>query len=321
MRRSTRRSLALAASSPPDRHGYFSLGADAEYLAAMIGEVPFYLEANHRMPRTFRENQVHLSQVAGWCEADYPLVELPGRPTRETDRRIAGYVAERIPDGATLQAGIGAIPNEVLGLLGGHAGLGVHTELLSDGFVDLVERGVITGANKLTHRNKIITTTALGSQRLYDFVDENPGVEFWPVSYTNDPRNIAKEDHMVAINATLEVDFLGQCASESIGSDYWSSSGGQPDFTRGAMFAEHGQSFIVLHSTTANESVSRIVAQLHPGAAVTTFKNVVDCVVTEHSVAELRGSSIRERTRKLISIAHPKFRDGLTRQASEMGYM
>jgi acyl-CoA hydrolase len=321
MRRSTRRSLALAASSPPDRHGYFSLGADAEYLAAMIGEVPFYLEANHRMPRTFGENQVHLSQVAGWCEADYPLVELPGRPTRETDRRIAGYVAERIPDGATLQAGIGAIPNEVLGLLGSHAGLGVHTELLSDGFVDLVERGVITGANKLTHRNKIITTTALGSQRLYDFVDENPGVEFWPVSYTNDPRNIAKEDHMVAVNATLEVDFLGQCASESIGSDYWSSSGGQPDFTRGAMFAEHGQSFIVLHSTTADESVSRIVAQLHPGAAVTTFKNVVDCVVTEHGVAELRGSSIRERTRRLIAIAHPKFRDGLTRQASEMGYM
>lgn len=321
MRRSTRRSLALAASSPPDRHGYFSLGADAEYLAAMIGEVPFYLEANHRMPRTFGENQVHLSQVAGWCEADYPLVELPGRPTRETDRRIAGYVAERIPDGATLQAGIGAIPNEVLGLLGSHAGLGVHTELLSDGFVDLVERGVITGANKLTHRNKIITTTALGSQRLYDFVDENPGVEFWPVSYTNDPRNIAKEDHMVAVNATLEVDFLGQCASESIGSDYWSSSGGQPDFTRGSMFAEHGQSFIVLHSTTADESVSRIVAQLHPGAAVTTFKNVVDCVVTEYGVAELRGSSIRERTRKLITIAHPKFRDGLTRQAREMGYM
>jgi acyl-CoA hydrolase len=152
-------------------------------------------------------------------------------------------------------------------------------------------------------------------------VDENPGVEFWPVSYTNDPRNIAKEDHMVVINATLEVDLLGQCASESLGSDYWSSSGGQPDFTRGTMFSEHGQSFIVLHSTTADESVSRIVAQLHPGAAVTTFKNVVDRVVTEYGVAELRGSSIRERTRKLISIAHPKFRDELTRQAREIGYV
>jgi acyl-CoA hydrolase len=321
MNLSTRRSLALAAAATPDRHGYFSLGPHAEYLAAMIGDVPFFLEVNHKMPRTFGENQVHISQVVGWCEADYPLLELPSRPTRQTDREIAQYVAERIPDGATFQAGIGAIPNEVLGLLGDRNGLGVHTELLSDGFIDLVERGVITGANKRTHRNKIITTTALGSERLYDFVDENPGVEFWPVSYTNDPRNIAKEDHMVAINATLEVDFLGQCASESLGSDYFSSSGGQPDYTRGAMFAEHGQSFIVLHSTTADESVSRIVAQLHPGAAVTTFKNVVDRIVTEYGVAELRGSSIRERTRRLISIAHPKFRDELTRQAGEMGYM
>ena len=316
---STRRSLAAA--SPPDRHGYFSLGPHAEYMAAMIGEVPFFLEVNHEMPRTFGENQVHISQVVGGCEADYPLLELPGRPTQETDRRIAEYVAERILDGATLQAGIGTIPNEVLGLLGDHKGLGLHTELLSDGFVDLVERGVITGANKQTHRNKIITTSALGSQRLYDFVDDNPGVEFWPVSYTNDPRNIAKEDRMVAINATLEVDFLGQCASESLGSDYWSSSGGQPDFARRAMFAEHGRSFIVLHSMTADESVSRIAAQLHPGAAVTTFKNVVDCVVTEYGVAELRGSSIRERTKKLIGIAHPKFRDELTRRAREIGYM
>jgi acyl-CoA hydrolase len=321
MRQSTQRSLALSAASPPDRHGYFSLGTQAEYLAAMIGEVPFFLEANHKMPRTFGENQVHVSQIVGWCEADYPLFELPTRPMRETDRKIAEHVAERIPNGASLQVGIGAIPDEVLTLLGDHSNLGVHTELLSDGIVDLVERGVITGTAKSTHRNKIISTTCLGSQRLYDFVDENPGVELWPVSHTNDPRNIAKEDHMAAINATLEVDFLGQCASESLGSDYWSSSGGQPDFARGTMFAEHGQSFIVLHSTKADESVSRIVAQLHPGAAVTTFKNVVDCVVTEYGVAELRGSSIRERTRKLISIAHPKFRDGLTQHAREMGYM
>ena len=321
MRDSTRCSLVLAAVAPPDRHGYFSLGCHAEYAAAMIGEVPFFVEVNPRMPRTFGENQVHLSQVAGWCEADYPLVELPPRPVRDTDRRIAELVAERIPNGATLQAGIGAIPNEVLGLLGTHKGLGVHTELLSDGFVELVEKGAITGARKNTHQNKILTTTALGSQELYEFVDENPGVEFWPVSYTNDPRNIAREDHMVTINATLEVDFLGQCASESLGSEYWSSSGGQPDFARGAIFAEHGQSFIVLHSTTSDESVSRIVAQLHPGAAVTTFKNVVDRVVTEYGVAELRGSSIRERTRKLIGIAHPKFRDELERQARDMGYL
>jgi acyl-CoA hydrolase len=321
MRRSTKCSLVLAAVAPPDRHGYFSLGCHAEYAAAMIGVVPLFVEVNHQMPRTFGENQVHLSQIVGWCEADYPLAALPPRPSRNADRRIAELVVERIPDGATLQAGIGSIPNEVLGLLGNHKDLGVHTELLSDGFVDLVEKGVITGARKRTHRNKIITTTALGSQRLYEFVDENPGVEFWPVNHTNDPRNIARENHIAAINATVEVDFLGQCASESLGSEYWSSSGGQPDFTRGALSAEHGQSFIVLHSTTADESVSRIVAQLHPGAAVTTFKNVVDCVVTEYGVAELRGSSIRERTCKLIRIAHPKFRDELERRARDLGYV
>jgi acyl-CoA hydrolase len=321
MRHATGCSLMLAAVSPPDRHGYFSLGTHADYAAALIGEVPFFAEVNHRMPRTYGENQVHVSQIVGWCEADYPLSELPARPPREADRQIAGYVAERIPDGATLQAGIGSIPNEVLGLLRDHKDLGVNSELLSDGFVELIERGVITGTRKRNHRNKVVATNALGSQRLYEFVEENAGVEFWPVDHTNDAGNIASEESFVAINATLEVDFLGQCASESLGSEYWSSSGGQPDFARGALFSEHGQSFIVLHSTTADEATSRIVAQLHPGAAVTTFKNTVDRVVTEYGVAELRGSSIRERTRRLIGIAHPKFRDGLAHQAREMNYL
>jgi acyl-CoA hydrolase len=321
MRRTTSCSLVLAAVSPPDRHGYFSLGTHADYVASLIGEAPFFVEVNHRMPRTYGENQVHISQVVGWCEADYPLAALPPRPLREADRKIAGYVAERIPDGATLQAGIGSIPNEVLGLLGDHRDLGVNSELLADGFVDLIEKGVINGTRKRTHRNKAIAANALGSQRLYEFVKENPGVEFWPVDHTNDERNIAAEESFVAINATLEVDFLGQCASESLGSEYWSSSGGQPDFARGALFSEHGQSFIVLHSTAADGSISRIVAQLHPGAAVTTFKNTVDRVVTEYGVAELHGSSIRERTRKLIGIAHPKFRDELERKAREMGFL
>jgi acyl-CoA hydrolase len=321
MRRTTRCSLVLAAVSPPDRHGYFSLGTHADYVAPLIGEAPFFVEVNHRMPRTYGENQVHISQVVGWCVADYPLSELPLRSLQEAARKIAGYVAERIPNGATLQAGIGSIPNEVLGLLSDHKELGVNSELLSDGFVDLIEKGVITGTRKRSHRNKAIAANALGSQRLYEFVKENPGVEFWPVDHTNDERNIAAEDSFVAINATLEVDFLGQCASESLGSEYWSSSGGQPDFARGALFSEHGQSFIVLHSTAAEESISRIVAQLHPGAAVTTFKNTVDRVVTEYGVAELRGSSIRERTRKLIGIAHPKFRDELEHKAREMDYL
>jgi acyl-CoA hydrolase len=313
--------LVLAAVSAPDRHGYFSLGCHAEYVAAMIGEVPFFVEVNRRMPRTFGENQLHVSQVEGWCEADYPLVELPAHETRPADRRIAELVAERVPDGATLQVGIGAIPDHVLGLLADHQHLGVHTELISDGVVDLVEAGAITGTRKRTHRNKIVTTTALGTRRVYDFVADNPGVEFWPVDYTNDPRNIAREDRFTAINATVEVDFLGQCASESLGSQYWSSSGGQPDFARGAVLAEHGQAFIVLHSTAQDDSVSRIVPQLHPGAAVTTFKNVVDRVVTEYGVAELRGSSIRERAERLVAIAHPKFRDELGRSGRELGYL
>ncbi len=321
MRRTVSDPIALATVSPPDEHGYFSLGCHAEYVAAMVGEMPFFVEVNAQMPRTFGENQIHISQVFGWCEADYPLVEVPPREPQEADRQIAQLVAERIPDGATIQAGIGAVPDQVLALLAEHRDLGVHTELLSEGFVDLVEKGVITGTRKRTHRNKIITTTALGTKRLFDFVADNPGVEFWPVEETNNPRKIAEEPHFTSINATIEVDFLGQCASESLGSAYWSSSGGQADFAHGAVQSEGGQAFIVLHSTTGDGKNSRIVPRLHPGAAVTTFKNVVDKVVTEHGVAELRGSTIAERTRRLIAIAHPKFRDQLTAEAHACGYL
>ena len=319
--RSLKPSLVVVTVAPADRHGYFSLGCHAEYVAAFIGEVPFFVEVNPRMPRTFGENQVRVDQVVGWCEVETPMVEVPPVPASEIDRRIAGFIAERVPNGATLQVGVGSIPNAVLALLVDHRELGVHTEFFGDGFVDLVERGVVTGSRKQTHKNKIITTSALGTRRLYEFLDENAGVEFWPVNHTNDPWNVAREDDMVTINATLEVDFLGQCASESLGTDYWSSSGGQPDFARGAIMAARGQSFIVLHSTTHDESASRVVPQLHPGAAVTTFKNIVDRVVTEYGVAELRGSSIRERTRRLIALAHPKFRDDLGRRAREIGYL
>jgi len=321
MRQSLAPRLVLAAVSPPDEHGYFSLGANAEYTASFIGEVPFFVEANPQVPRTFGGNQLHISDVVGYCEADTPMVELVQPPGQARDHQIAALVAERIPDGATLQAGIGAVPNLVLGMLGDHSELGVHTELLGDGFVDLVERGVVTGTRKSTHRNKLVTTSALGGKPLYEFVADNPGVEFHPVDYTNDPRVISREPNMTAINAALEVDFLGQCASESLGSDYLSSSGGQPDYARGAVMAEHGQAFIVLHATTAGDTVSRIVPQLHLGAAVTTFKNIVDKVVTEFGVAELRGSSIAERTRRLIAIAHPSFREELTSRARELGYL
>ena len=321
MRTATKCSLLVAAASPPDEHGFFSLGAHAEYVAALAGEMPVFLEANAQVPRTRGENQVHVRDIVGWCEADYPLVEVPSTAPSAADSTIASLVAERIPDGATLQIGIGSVPEQVIQSLRGHRRLGIHTELFPEGFVDLIEAGAVTGEDKSTHRHKALTTSAIGSSRLYDFIADNPGVEFWPVDYTNDPRVIGQQRRMNVVNATLEVDFLGQCASESLGSTYWSSSGGQPDFARGALFSEEGQSFIVLHSSNHDESVSRIVCRLHPGAAVTTFKNVVDKVVTEYGVAELRGQPIRERTKRLIAIAHPKFRDQLERDAREIGFL
>lgn len=321
LRLCTKTSIVLAAASPIDSHGYFSLGTNADYVAAFIGKVPFFLEANHRMPRTFGRNQVHVSQVLGWTEVDRPLVEVPPVEPSDVDRAIAAHVAERIPNGACLQVGIGAVPNAMLRMLVDHQHLGLHTELLSDGVIDLVEAGALTGTNKVLSPNKMVATFALGTQRLYDFLHENAAVELLPVDYVNSPRVIAQEPDFVSVNATTEVDFLGQCASETVGGRYYSSSGGQSDFARGAMYSERGQGFIVLHSTARNGAVSRIRPTLSPGSAVTTNKNTVDRVVTEWGVAELRGRSIRERTRGLIDIAHPTFRDELEAEGRRMGYL
>ena len=234
------------------------------------------------------------------------------------DQAIAALVAERIPDRATIQAGIGGMPNALLSMLKGHKDLGVHTELLSDGVIDLVESGVVNGIHKEFRRGKIVTTLALGSQRLYDFLHENSAVDFAPVEWVNDPRVIAREPNFVSINATTEVDFYGQCASETVAGKYFSSSGGQYDFARGAVYSDGGQSFIVLQSTTRDGSTSKIRPTLTPGSVVTTSKNTVDKIVTEYGVAEMRGKTLRERARALIAIAHPKFRDELTDAAREM---
>ena len=313
--------LVVAAVSAPDRHGYFSLGTNSDYVASFIGRARFFVEANAQMPRTFGRNQIHESQVLGWCEADYPLVEVPPAEPDAIDRSIAALVAERIGDGVTIQTGIGAIPNAILADLGNHRDLGVHTELLSDGLVDLVEAGVVNGVRKRLNRTKVVGTFALGTRRLYDFLADNTAIELWPVRYVNNPRIVAGEPNFVSINATLAVDFLGQCASETIGSRYWSSSGGQSDFARGAMFSEGGQGFIVVRSTAKHGEVSSICAQLPTGSAVTTMKNTVDKVVTEYGVAELRGRTIAERTDALIAVAHPAFRDQLTRDAQALGYL
>lgn len=321
LRESTRCSMVLAAAAPMDRHGYFSLGTNCDYVAPFVGQVPFFLEVNAQMPRTFGRNHIHVSQIAGWCEVDRPLVAIEEVTPGELDHRIAAFVADRIPDGATIQAGIGSIPNAVLSGLRGHHNLGVHTELLSDGFIELIESGVANGSRKRLSPGKVVTTFALGTQSLYEFLHENPAVELLPVDYVNDPRVIAEEECFVSINATVEIDLIGQCASETVAGRYWSSSGGQADFARGAMYSENGRAFIVLPSTAGDGSISRIRATLTPGSVVTTLKNTVDHVVTEYGVADLRGRSLSQRAHALINIAHPQFRDELTAEAKALGYL
>lgn len=320
LRSCTTNPVVLAAASPMDAHGYFSLGTNCDYVAPFIGQVPFFLEVNAQMPRTFGRNQLHVSQVAGFVEVDRALPEAPVASSTDADRAIAALVAERVDDGDTIQCGIGALPNAVLDALSDHQHLGVHTELLSDGLVALIEAGIVTGTHKTLNPHKVVTTFAIGSKRVYDFLHQNSAVEFWPVDYVNDPRIIAREADFVSINATLAVDFLGQCASETLAGRYWSSSGGQADFARGAAWSKDGEGFIVLHATTSDGKISRIMPTLPPGSAVTTLKNTVDKVVTEFGVAELRGKSIRERAQALIAIAHPDFRDELTAAAAAMGY-
>ncbi|WP_240688927.1 acetyl-CoA hydrolase/transferase family protein [Ammoniphilus sp. YIM 78166] len=321
LRETTKTSLVIACASSIDEHGYFSFGTQADYISSFIGKVPFFLEVNMNMPRTFGANQIHISQIEGYIVEDYPLHEVQPPLITDIDRQIATYVAEQIENESTIQAGIGAIPNAVISLLNHHQNLGIHTELLSDGVVDLVERGVVNGVAKKTHPGKVVATFALGTNRLYEYIHENPGVSFLPVEEVNDPRLIAREDKMISINATTEVDFFGQCASETVGGKYYSSSGGQSDFARGARFAKQGKGFICMHSTTKQDTISRIRPQLSLGSAVTTSKNDVDRVVTEYGVAELRGRSIADRTRALISVAHPKFRDELTFEARKLGFL
>lgn len=315
--------VVLAAASPPDEHGYFTLGLSADYAAALIGRVPFVLEVNPRMPRTMGSNRLHRSEVAAWFEApptDLIKFDDPD-DIRPENKAIAALVADRIPDHATIQLGIGAIPSEVATLLVDHQHLGVHTELLSNPIVDLVEAGAVTGTYKKMNRGRIVTTFALGSQRLYDFCHDNDAVVFLAVDEVNDPRRIGREPNFISINATLEVDLFGQCASESIGATYWSGSGGQADFARGAQYSEGGEGFLVLRSTTGGGAVSRIVPRLTEGAVVTTVKNTVDNVVTEHGVAELAGRTLAERARALVAVADPAHRESLRAEAYAMGLL
>lgn len=317
----TKNPVVVCQTSPMDEDGYFSLGTEADYTASFIGKAPYVIQVNEQMPRTNGKNKIHFSQVEGFIRHNQPLNEIPEVPIRNIDQKIAEYIAERINHGSTLQVGIGGIPNAVVGLLNNHRDLGVHTEMLTDGIYQLVQQGVITGKEKVTHKEKIIASFVLGSKNLYDFIDNNQSIEMLTVDQVNDPRIIAQEDNMVAINATTEVDFYGQCASETVAGKYYSSTGGQADFSRGVRFAKNGKGFICLYSTAKDDTISRIQPILAPGSVVTTSKNDVDYVVTEYGITQLKGKSIFERTKSLIEIAHPKFRDELTFEAKKMGFL
>ena len=321
IRTSTNLSMIMAVASPMDEFGYFSLGTQADIVSEFIGTVPFILEVNSHMPRTFGQNQIHISQIAGYVENDRPLFADSAPPIGEKDLQIASYVTDTIKNGDTLQIGIGSIPNAVVSLLKDHRHLGVHTEMFVDGIVDLVEAGAIDGTQKFTNKGKIIATFAHGTQKLYDFLHNNPSVEFLPVSTVNDPREIAKEERIVSINATTEVDLFGQCASETVAGRYYSSTGGQADFARGVRFAKEGKGFVCMTSTAKNDELSRIKLSLTPGSVVTTSKNDIDTIVTEYGMAKMFGKSISDRAKQLIAIAHPKFREELTFEAKKMGFI
>ncbi|TAA72578.1 acetyl-CoA hydrolase/transferase family protein [Planococcus salinarum] len=319
LKKTTKMSMIMTVASPMDEHGYFTFGTQADYVAEFVGEVPFVLEVNENMPRTYGHNHIHISQIAGFVEHHAPLSEEKAGSISDKDLMIASSIIEDIKDGDTLQIGIGSVPNAVISMLKDHRHLGIHTEMLPDGVVDLVKAGAVDGTRKYTNRGKVIATFAYGSQKLYDFLDNNPVVEFLPVSTVNDPREIAKEKNIVSINATTEVDLIGQCASETVGGKYYSSSGGQVDFSRGVRFAENGKGYICMPSTAKGDTLSRINLQLAPGSVVTTGKNDVDNIVTEYGVARLHGVSISERAKRLIGIAHPKFRDELMFDAKKNG--
>ena len=305
--------VALIHVSPPDRWGYCSMGVSVEtslYAARKAKHI--IAQVNPRMPRTLGNTQVHVSELDAIVEVVQELPEIPRVEPSAEHKAIASFIAPLIEDGACLQTGIGSLPDAILPYLTDRRDLGVHTETLSEGAIPLIESGVITGARKTVNRYKVVLGFALGSRRLYDFVDENPIFEFQPNSYTNDPFIISQNQRVVAINSALEVDITGQVCSDSIGPKFYSGFGGQLDFIRGAARSKGGKPIIALPSTAKGGALSRIKPMLTPGAGVVTTRADVHYVVTEYGIAYLHGKTIRQRAEALINIAHPKFRAELT---------
>lgn len=308
--------VALISVSPPDEHGFCSLGVSIDIVkAAAESASRVAAEVNSNMPRTMGDTFLHVDQLTWLVPSEAPLLELHVPEPDEIAVRIGNNIAELVEDGATLQIGIGTIPDAVLSCLRDRRDLGVHTEMFSDGVVDLVERGVLTGARKTLHRGKIVASFVLGSRRVFDFVHENPMCELHPTEYTNDPFRIAQNARMVSINSALEVDLTGQVCADSIGTYFYSGIGGQVDFVRGAARSEGGKPIIALPSVARAAGRSRIVSTLTPGAGVVTTRGDVHYVVTEWGVADLHGRTIRERALALIHIAHPDHREALMAEA------
>ncbi len=314
--------VALIHVTPPDRHGFCSFGVSVDITkpAAETARVVI-AEVNPRMPRTLGNSFIHVSKIDALVENDAPLYEFVTPGESEVARRIARNVADLIEDGSTIQVGYGGIPNALLHYLKEKKDLGVHTEVFSDSTIDLIEQGVINCRRKTLHPGKVVASFAMGSERLFRYIDNNPMFEFHPVDYTNDPFVISRNDKMVSINSALEVDLTGQVCADSIGFQFYSGIGGQVDFVRGAARSRRGKAVIVLRSTRDDDAYSRIVPTLTEGAGVTTSRGDVHYVVTEWGVAHLHGKTIRERALALISIAHPKFRAELFNLAKEKHYI
>ena len=307
---------ALINVSPPDAHGYCSLGTSVDAaLAATRSATKVIAQLNAAMPRTLGDSFVHIDQIDLAVEVDQPPYEHHEPAFGGVERQIGEHVAELVPDGATLQMGIGSIPAAVGLALREKRDLGIHTELFTDPVLDLVEAGAVTGAAKEVNRGKIVTAFLMGSRRLYDFVDDNPMIEMRPVDYTNDTSVIRRFRRMIAVNSAISIDLTGQVSADSIGTRFYSGVGGQMDFMRGAALSAEGRAIIALPSTAAGGRISRIACVLAEGAGVVTSRAHVRTVVTEYGIAELFGRSVRERAASLIAIAHPDFRDELTHEA------
>ncbi|MAK63028.1 MAG: 4-hydroxybutyrate--acetyl-CoA CoA transferase [Ponticaulis sp.] len=303
--------------SPMDRHGYFSLGTNNDYASTAARTARHTIvEVNENMPRVFGDSMIHISEIDAIVENHAPLFEMPDRPPHAAEKQIGELIADLVPDGACLQMGIGALPNEVCGHLKTRSDLGIHTELLSPGMVDLIECGAVTNRRKRTFPGRTVFTFALGNKRMYDLLDDNPSINSHPVNIVNDPRHIAKNNTVISINATLQVDLTGACNSENLAGRQYSGSGGQLDFVRGARASKNGRSVIACTATARSGTISRIVPELT--GPVTTPRNDVDTIVTEFGVASLIGLSGEERTRAMIALAHPDHRAELETSARRL---